>query len=302
MIPTQPFTPPWCRQQDCRHTTTAPITAAGNCGGDFGRVNSQWIRSKSIESKSNQMNGKTPQHTAISCIFAIGNSEGVTDEVSHHLAISCSRSHQNTQTSTLTRRLAVRNYECLAMLWSIVQSMYVDEKWVAQEYLRCSKMNKWKKTNNDVALKCFCYTQNACCPQNVFGDLKSPNASRDKQNAFGDNHQHEMHIGTITHTHKMQIAPEIHFVASKCISWCPKWIFIQPQLVWMHLDVKKCISLCNKMRTDENCNYQPQYSIRFHTAVVNAINWLKFANHNNTCLYHQCVTYLLRLQPVHQIL
>jgi hypothetical protein len=36
--------------------------------------------------------------------------EGVTDEVSHHLAISCSRSHQNTQTSTLTRLLAVRNY------------------------------------------------------------------------------------------------------------------------------------------------------------------------------------------------
>jgi hypothetical protein len=40
----------------------------------------------------------------------------------------------------------------------------------------------------------------------------------------------------------------------------------------MHLDVTKCISLCHEMRTDENCKYQPLYIIRFHAAVVNAVN------------------------------
>jgi hypothetical protein len=33
-------------------------------------------------------------------------------------------------------QLGVRNYERLAMLSSIVQNVYVNEKWVAQEYLR----------------------------------------------------------------------------------------------------------------------------------------------------------------------
>ena len=52
-------------------------------------------------------------------------------------------------------RLGVRNYERLAMLSSIVQNMYVDEQWVAQEYLRCCKRNKWEKASDNDALKCF---------------------------------------------------------------------------------------------------------------------------------------------------
>jgi hypothetical protein len=40
------------------------------------------------------------------------------------------------------------------MLSSIVQNMYVDEKWIAQEYLHRCKMNKWKKGDDDDALKC----------------------------------------------------------------------------------------------------------------------------------------------------
>jgi hypothetical protein len=52
-------------------------------------------------------------------------------------------------------RLGVRNYEQLAMLSSIVHNVYVDEKWVAKEYLRRCKINKWKKADDDVALKCW---------------------------------------------------------------------------------------------------------------------------------------------------
>ena len=44
--------------------------------------------------------------------------------------------------------------------------------------------------------------------RNAFGDLKSPNASRDERNAFGDNHQHKMHFGTVTPTSGMQTAPK----------------------------------------------------------------------------------------------
>jgi hypothetical protein len=52
-------------------------------------------------------------------------------------------------------QLGVHNYERLAMLSSIVQIVYVDEKWVSQEYLRRCKMNKWKKADDDDALKCW---------------------------------------------------------------------------------------------------------------------------------------------------
>jgi hypothetical protein len=42
-----------------------------------------------------------------------------------------------------------------AMLSSIVQNVYVDVKWVTEEYLRRCKLNKWKKVDDDDALKCF---------------------------------------------------------------------------------------------------------------------------------------------------
>jgi hypothetical protein len=66
----------------------------------------------------------------------------------------------------------------------------------------------------------------------------------------------------------------------------------------MHLGTiisTKCISLCHEMRTDENCKYQPQYIIRFHAAVVNAVNWLKFANHTTilACIITVLHTYFV---------
>ena len=153
-----------------------------------------------------------------------------------------------------------------------------------------------------------CYTPNAFRPQMHSGASKRVWGSWITKCISG---RSKMHLGTIINTKcisgqlrqllKCKPLPnafrcvQMHLVTSQMI-------FIQPQLVWMHLDVTKCILLCNEMRTDENCINQPQYIIIFHTAVVSAINWLKFANHNNTCLYHHCVTYLFRLQPVHQIL
>jgi hypothetical protein len=52
-------------------------------------------------------------------------------------------------------RLGVRNYERIAMLAMIVQTVYIDEEWVAKEYLRRCKFGAWKKENTVDALKCW---------------------------------------------------------------------------------------------------------------------------------------------------
>ena len=52
-------------------------------------------------------------------------------------------------------RLNVRNYERLAMLAYIMQNVFIDPKWVADEYLRRCKAGKWKKGVAEDALKCF---------------------------------------------------------------------------------------------------------------------------------------------------
>jgi hypothetical protein len=52
-------------------------------------------------------------------------------------------------------RLGVRNYERLAMLSSIVQSLYIDPVWVAAEYLRRCKNGSWKEDIDVEALKCW---------------------------------------------------------------------------------------------------------------------------------------------------
>ena len=63
--------------------------------------------------------------------------------------------HSGYVSSPRRTRLGLRNYERLAILSSIVQNMYVDEQWVAQEYFQRCKRNKWKKASDDNALKCF---------------------------------------------------------------------------------------------------------------------------------------------------
>jgi hypothetical protein len=46
-------------------------------------------------------------------------------------------------------RLGVQTYKHVAMLASIIQSVYIDNHWVAQQY------GSWKKENTEEALKCW---------------------------------------------------------------------------------------------------------------------------------------------------
>ena len=52
-------------------------------------------------------------------------------------------------------RPEVRKYECLAMLASIVHTVYIDATWVAAEYLRRCKVGTWKEENTFEAVKCW---------------------------------------------------------------------------------------------------------------------------------------------------
>jgi len=51
--------------------------------------------------------------------------------------------------------LGVRTYERLAMLTSIVQNVFIDDNWVANEYLERCKKGSWTKKSDDDALKCW---------------------------------------------------------------------------------------------------------------------------------------------------
>ncbi len=52
-------------------------------------------------------------------------------------------------------RLGVRTYEHVAMLASIIQSVYIDNKCVAPQYIEQFKKGSWKKENTEEALKCW---------------------------------------------------------------------------------------------------------------------------------------------------
>ena len=52
-------------------------------------------------------------------------------------------------------RLGVRTYERVAMLASIIQNVYIDNDWVAQQYIERGKRGSWKKENTEEALKCW---------------------------------------------------------------------------------------------------------------------------------------------------
>ena len=52
----------------------------------------------------------------------------------------------------LHNRRSCQRSEHLAMPLSILQNMYIDEQWVAHEYLCICKRNKWKKASDDDAL------------------------------------------------------------------------------------------------------------------------------------------------------
>lgn len=52
-------------------------------------------------------------------------------------------------------RLGVRTYERLALLAAIVNKVYIDKEWVAQEYLRRCKAGAWKSDLDEDAAKCW---------------------------------------------------------------------------------------------------------------------------------------------------
>ena len=52
-------------------------------------------------------------------------------------------------------RLGVRTYKHVAMVASIIQSVYIDNNWVAQQYIERSKKGGWKKEITKVALQCW---------------------------------------------------------------------------------------------------------------------------------------------------
>ena len=51
--------------------------------------------------------------------------------------------------------LGVKTYERLAMLSCLLCKVYVDEEWVAQEYLRRCKAGAWKGKQDEESLKCW---------------------------------------------------------------------------------------------------------------------------------------------------
>ena len=49
----------------------------------------------------------------------------------------------------------MRTYECVAMLAPIIQNVYIDNDWVAQQYIEQGKRESWKKESTEEALKCW---------------------------------------------------------------------------------------------------------------------------------------------------
>ena len=52
-------------------------------------------------------------------------------------------------------RLGVRTYERLALMAVILNTIYIDKKWVAEEYLWRCKAGTWSKERTEEALKCW---------------------------------------------------------------------------------------------------------------------------------------------------
>ena len=52
-------------------------------------------------------------------------------------------------------RLKVRTYERLAMLAHLMHHVFIDVKWVAEEYLARCKSGAWKQSSEEDFLKCW---------------------------------------------------------------------------------------------------------------------------------------------------
>ena len=49
----------------------------------------------------------------------------------------------------------MHTYKRVAMLASIIQNVYIDNDWVAQQYNERGKRGSWKKESTEEALKCW---------------------------------------------------------------------------------------------------------------------------------------------------
>ncbi len=49
----------------------------------------------------------------------------------------------------------MQTYKRLAILASIIQSVFIDNHWVAQQHIEQCKKGSWKKENTEEALKCW---------------------------------------------------------------------------------------------------------------------------------------------------
>jgi len=54
--------------------------------------------------------------------------------------------------SSRCSRLGVRTYKCVAMLASIIQNVYIDNDWVAQQYIEQGKKGSWRKESTEEVL------------------------------------------------------------------------------------------------------------------------------------------------------
>ncbi len=49
----------------------------------------------------------------------------------------------------------MRTYKHVAILASVIQSVYIDNHWVAQQYIERCKKGSWKKEITEEVLKCW---------------------------------------------------------------------------------------------------------------------------------------------------
>ena len=85
----------------------------------------------------------------------------------------------------------MHTYKRVAVLASIIQSVYVDNDWVAQQYNEQCKKRSWKKENTEEALKCWnleriidAEQQGKDAPSELkFEDLLNEEAGREGDNA-----------------------------------------------------------------------------------------------------------------------
>jgi hypothetical protein len=87
-------------------------------------------------------------------------------------------------------RMGVQTYEHVAMLASIIQSVSIDNHWVAQQYIEQCKKGSWKKENTEKALQCWnleCIIDAEQQGKNAPSGLKLEDLLNEEAGGKGDN-------------------------------------------------------------------------------------------------------------------